>query len=41
MALGGSVDYQLDGTVGVNAGAFGTPTFAPMRLVPGELRLVR
>ena len=41
MALGGSVDYQLDGTVGVDAGAFGTPTFGPMRLVTGELRLVR
>jgi hypothetical protein len=41
VAIGGAVDYELDGTVGINAGAFGTPTFGPMRLVSGELRLVR
>jgi hypothetical protein len=41
IALGGTVDYELDGTVGINAGAFGSPTFGPMRLVSGEMRLVR
>ena len=41
MAVGGSVDYQLDGTVGVDAGRLGTPTFGPMRLTSGELRVVR
>ena len=41
VAVGGAVDYELDGTVGVDAGPFGRPTFGPMRLVTGELRLVR
>ena len=41
VAIGGAVDYELDGTVGIDAGPFGTPTFGPMRLVTGELRLVR
>jgi hypothetical protein len=41
IAVGGSVDYELDGTVGVDAGRLGTPTFGPMRLAAGELRLVR
>ena len=41
VAAGGAIDYELDGTVGVDAGPFGTPTFGPMRLVTGELRLVR
>ena len=41
VAVGGVVDYELDGTVGIDAGPFGTPTFGPMRLVTGELRLVR
>ena len=41
VAIGGAVDYELDGTIGVDAGRFGTPTFGPMRLVTGELRLVR
>lgn len=41
IAIGGTVDYQLDGTVGVDAGRFGTPTFGPMRLTSGELRVVR
>jgi hypothetical protein len=35
---GQPVDYQLDGTVGIDAGRFGQPTFGPMRLVSGELR---
>ena len=29
--------YQLDGTVGVEAGRFGQPTFGPMLLVRGEI----
>ena len=41
VAIGGAVDYELDGTVGIDAGPFGSPTFGPMRLVTGELRLVR
>jgi hypothetical protein len=41
MATGGSVEYQLDGTVGVDAGRFGTPTFGPMLLTRGEMRVMR
>ena len=41
VAVGGDVEYQLDGTVGVDAGRFGTPTFGPMLLTRGEMRLVR
>jgi hypothetical protein len=41
LATAGSVDYQLDGTVGIDAGRLGTPTFGPMRLTSGELRVVR
>ncbi len=41
IAAGGDVEYQLDGTVGVDAGRFGTPTFGPMLLTRGELRLIR
>lgn len=37
-ATGQPIDYQLDGTVGIDAGRFGQPTFGPMRLVRGELR---
>jgi late embryogenesis abundant protein len=40
-ATGGAVDYQLDGTVGVEAGRLGTPTFGPMLLTRGELRAIR
>jgi hypothetical protein len=32
------IDYQLDGTVAVQAGAFGTPEFGPMTLLRGSLR---
>ena len=36
-AAGGQpVGYQLDGTVGVDAGRLGQPTFGPMLLVRGE-----
>ena len=41
VAVGGNVEYQLDGTVGVDAGRFGTPTFGPMLLTRGEMRLIR
>jgi hypothetical protein len=36
---GGPVSYQLDGTIGVDAGRLGQPTFGPMRLATGELRV--
>jgi hypothetical protein len=37
-ALGGqSVAYQLDGTIGIDAGALGQPTFGPLMLFRGEL----
>jgi hypothetical protein len=39
LAVGGTAAYQLDGTVGINAGRFGTPTFGPMRLTTGELHV--
>src|SRR5262245_50238616 len=38
---GGPVSYQLDGTVGVDAGRFGQPTFGPLILVKGDLRIGR
>ena len=41
MATGGAIDYQLDGTVGVDAGRLGTPTFGPMLLTRGEMRVLR
>jgi len=41
IATGGTIDYQLDGTVGVDAGRLGTPTFGPMPLTRGELRVIR
>lgn len=37
-AAGQPIDYQLDGTVGIDAGRFGQPTFGPMLLIRGELR---
>src|ERR1041384_579087 len=39
LAVGGTAAYELDGTVGINAGRFGTPTFGPMRLTTGELHV--
>jgi hypothetical protein len=36
-ATGSAIDYQLDGTVGVDAGRFGQPTFGPMMLASGEI----
>jgi len=41
IASGDTVAYALDGTVGVDAGRFGTPTFGPMPLAGGELRVIR
>lgn len=41
IAVGGAVAYELDGTVGVEAGRFGAPTFGPMRLAAGDLRVAR
>jgi hypothetical protein len=41
IASGGHVEYQLDGTAGVDAGRFGMPTFGPMLLTRGELRVAR
>lgn len=32
------VGYRLDGTIGVDAGALGQPTFGPMTLMRGDLR---
>jgi hypothetical protein len=38
-ALSGQpIRYRLDGTVGVDAGSFGQPTFGPMTLAVGELQ---
>lgn len=33
--------YRLNGTIGVDAGRFGTPTFGPMNLLSGEIRTRR
>src|SRR5262245_5159878 len=33
---GDPIGYQLDGTVGVDAGRFGTPTFGPMLIARGD-----
>jgi hypothetical protein len=33
----GTVAYNLDGTVGVDAGLLGTPTFGPMTLLQGSV----
>ena len=38
-ATGSPIAYQLDGTVGVDAGRLGTPTFGPMLLTRGDLRI--
>jgi LEA14-like dessication related protein len=41
LAVGGTVAYDLSGTVGVDAGRIGTPTFGPMLLTHGDMRVVR
>jgi len=33
-----TISYRIEGTVGVEAGALGTPTFGPMTLVTGDLQ---
>jgi hypothetical protein len=38
-ADGRPVGYQLEGTVGVDVGRLGQPTFGPMELASGELRV--
>jgi hypothetical protein len=37
----GTVAYQLDGTLGVDAGVLGQPTFGPMRLMDGTIQARR
>jgi uncharacterized membrane protein YphA (DoxX/SURF4 family) len=37
-AAGRAIGFQLDGTVGVDAGRFGQPTFGPMLLVRGQIQ---
>ena len=32
------IEYELEGTVSVDAGAFGEPVFGPMMLLSGEIR---
>ena len=37
-AAGGErVDYELEGTIGIDAGSLGQPTFGPLTIVKGEL----
>lgn len=38
---GGRIGYALDGTVGVDAGLLGQPTFGPMQLLSGDMRVTR
>src|SRR5688500_9681598 len=38
---GGTVPYALDGTVTVDAGSLGQPSFGPMRLTTGEFGVAR
>lgn len=40
-ASGRGVGYELEGTIGIEAGRFGQPTFGPMTLLRGELRTLR
>ena len=39
LAVGGTAAFQLDGTIGIDAGRFGTPTFGPMTLTTGQLQV--
>jgi LEA14-like dessication related protein len=41
IASGSPIEYELDGTIGIDAGRLGTPMFGPMRLTRGELRVIR
>ncbi|HEU0054327.1 MAG TPA: LEA type 2 family protein [Longimicrobium sp.] len=38
---GQSIRYALNGTVGVDAGLLGAPTFGPMTLLSGDVRVTR
>jgi hypothetical protein len=38
---GSPVRYRLDGTVGVDAGMLGQPSFGPMTLLQGDVRVTR
>lgn len=40
-ATGGSIRYNLNGTIGVDAGVLGQPTFGPSNLLSGSVRVVR
>ena len=40
-ATGQSIRYALNGTVGVDAGVLGQPTFGPMNLISGSARVTR
>ena len=37
LASGGALSYRLEGTVGIDAGRFGQPSFGPMALLTGDL----
>jgi hypothetical protein len=37
-ASGGGLRFRLEGTIGVDAGRFGQPTFGPLTLLSGDLR---
>jgi hypothetical protein len=41
VAAGRSIGYRLDGTIGVDAGTLGTPTFGPMTLLSGDAQVRR
>ncbi len=36
---GAPIQYRIDGLVGIDAGDFGKPTFGPMTVVEGEVRV--
>src|SRR5688572_32124364 len=38
---GSQLDYRLDGRIGVDAGALGRPTFGPMTILEGDVRVRR
>ena len=40
-ATGRSIEYRLNGTVGVDAGLLGQPVFGPMTLLQGDVRVTR
>jgi hypothetical protein len=37
----GDISYNLNGTVGVDAGMLGSPTFGPMQLLQGSVQARR